>query len=468
MAKSQTRRMTRRSATLALAALAGSGAVAACGPLEAVRAGRQPQAGAQAVTWQGAQELQIWNTGYPPVVEAYKRLIEKFHAENPKVRIKDMAAKSGVPTELVPAIAGGAPPDVAEVNQPNAWEFAGNPIYITLDNYIKRDKATAEALKDFYPGVLEHLTWRGQLHFFPVGVSMEVWHVNTDLWQRAGLALPKGRWTWEDLATKFGPALQRAVGPDGAPFIMELNEMYRLLTFIHQNGGDMFDKSGTKLTIAEPQVIEACLLIQQLVKNEILREKNPQKAAAGPDRGERPGGGLSRYVLGRIYEMAGGDTALELEGMTRIPRYRQAIGASMGVIPAPAKKVQSAIYDSWEIGVLNTEKPAKMEAAYQWASWFIKPENLLIYLKERANLPPRRAVTTLRNAADLWAAEPLVKDAMEYLNYGKTFPFTPATGPMRRGINSVLGNIFRWGDPPAQTLQDLQKVLMAQYGHLLQ
>ena len=57
---------------------------------------------------------------------------------------------------------------------------------------------------------------------------------------------------------------------------------------------------------------------------------------------------------------------------------------------------------------------------------------------------------------------------MEYLDYGKTFPYTPATGPLRRGINSVLANITRYGDPAAQTLTELEKVLNAQYGFLLQ
>jgi multiple sugar transport system substrate-binding protein len=457
--------VSRRSLAIGTVA-AGAVLWAACGPLRPPA--REAGPGSKEAQWTGVQEIEVWSTSYPPVVEAYKQLVEQFHRENPRVRIKDLGTKSGTPTDLIPAVAGGKAPAVAEVNQPNAWEFAGKSVYVPLDNYIKRDKSTSEALKDFYPGVLEHVTWRGQLHFLPVGISMEVWHVNTELWNRAGLELPKARWTWDDLATKFGPALKKAVGEDGSPFMMELNELYRLLAFIHQNGGDLFAKSGTKLTIAEPPVLEAVAFVQELVKNEIIREKNPKKGEAGPERGERPGGTLSRYVTGQVYQMAGGDTATELEGMTRIPRYRQAIGATLAVIPAPTRKVQSAVYDSWEIGVVNTENPVQMEAAYQWASWFIKPENLLVYLKQRANLPPRRAVGQLRNAADLWAAEPLVKMAMEYLNYGKTFPFTPATGPMRRGINAVLGNIFRLGDPPAQTLQDLQKSLMAQYGSLLQ
>ena len=454
--------------------LAGAGGVTAAGPALLAACGPQAPAagetgpGSQAATWTGVQEISVWGTSYPPVLEAYKQLVEQFHRENPRVRITEVSPKAGAPADLIPAVSGGTPPDVAEVNQPNAWEFAGKDIYVPLDAYARRDRATGEALKDFYPGQLEHLTWRGQLHFFPLGVSMEIWHANTESWRRAGLEPPKGRWTWDDLATRFGPALKKAAGEDGSPFMMELNEIYRLLAFMHQNGGDMFDRAHTKLAIAEPAVVEAVTFLQGLVKNEILREKNPKKGEAGPERGERAGGALSRYVTGQVYELGGGDVGTELEGMTRIPRYRQALGASMGVIPAPAKKVQSAVYDSWEVGVVNSGRPVRMEAAYQWASWLIKPENLLVYLRARANLPPRRAVGALPNAGTLWAAEPLVREAMEYLSYGRTFPFTPATGPMRRGINAALGNIFRYGDPPAQTLQALQNSLMAEHGKLLQ
>ena len=114
-----------------------------------------------------------------------------------------------------------------------------------LDNFIKRDKPTADAVaNDFYPGILESVTWRNELHFFLVGVSMEVWHVNKDFWNRAGLSLPTSGWTWDDLAGPIGDGLKSAVGEDGSPFMCELNEMYRMMHFVLQNGGDMWTKAG--------------------------------------------------------------------------------------------------------------------------------------------------------------------------------------------------------------------------------
>jgi len=461
-------RFTRRAAGMTFAALAGGVVAAACGA-ESSGGGSKSTVGQSEAKWSGTQDLEIWVTGYEPVKQAYKVLSEKFNAEHNNIKVTNQVPKYGRMSDIVPAKAGGMSPHVVETNQPNSWPFAGNGIMVPLNNFYKRDKTTADAVSDFYPGILESVTWRDELHYFVTGVSMEVWHTNSDFFKRAGIEQPKSGWTWNDLENSVGPALKGAVGEDGSPLMCELNEMYRMMHWVLQNGGGMTDKTGTKLTISAPEFIEAVEFVRKLVLAEIIREKNPKKAKAGPGRGGREGVIGSKYTHGQNYRLERGDVALELEGMTRIPRYRKSLGDLMGVSPAiKGPKRQAALFDSWEIGVVSNDEPAAVEAGYAFAAWMIRPENLIVYEMARANLPPRKALTELSNASDLWKAEPLIKDAMEYLNYADTFPFTPATGPMRKGINSVLANITRFGDPAAQTLTELEKVLMAQHGNLLQ
>jgi multiple sugar transport system substrate-binding protein len=443
---SPSRGMTRRVA--ARGALAGSvAALGACGPASLGSGSAEPAG--TAATWDGIQEIEFWGTTYLPVLEAYRRLSQKFHAENPRVRLSggEAVAKNGVADVLIPAVAGGTPPAAAELNQPNTWAFAGQDIYGTLNDYIRRDRTTSQALADFYPGQLEAVTWRDRLYFLPVGVSMETWHANRAFWQRAGLETPKDGWTWSDLANTYGPKLKGAVGPDGSPLMVELNEMYRVLAFIKQNGADLFDKGATRLTLAEPATVEAFAFLRDLVVKGIVVEKDKEA---------------------KNFLMSGQHVALELEGMTRIPTYRKAIGDDLAWAPAPKQKVRASVYDSWVVGLVKSDDPRKMEAAYQWLSWLIRPENNLIYQVARANLPARRAVAQQPGAADLWAAEPLIKAALDDLNYGTTFPFTPATGHIRVALNQqVLPAILRDGQPARQTLQQIGPILEQQYGPLL-
>ena len=318
----------------------GAAALAAAGPavLAACGAPGAGDGGGPAVTWSGVQEIEFWGTAYPPVVEAYSRLIQQFHQENPRVRITggQVVAKVGDSNTLIPAVSGGTPPHAAEVNQPNTWAFAGKDVYAPLNDYIKRDRATSQAMADFYPGQIEAVTWRGQTYFFPAGVSMEVWHANKTFWQRAGVDVPRDGWTWTDLATTFGPKLQSAVGPDGSALMLELNEMYRMLAFVKQNGGDMLDKSGTKLTIAEPPSVEAFEFVRGLVARGIVVEQNKEK---------------------KNFRLDDLRVALELEGMTRIPVYRKAVGAEQAWVPGPKKKVRANIYDSWVVGLVRNAEP---------------------------------------------------------------------------------------------------------------
>jgi multiple sugar transport system substrate-binding protein len=426
-------------------AAAGPAALAACAP-----AGAGPGAGGSpAVTWSGVQEIEFWGTSYPPVVEAYKQLIQQFHQENPRVRITggEVVAKAGDSNTLIPAVSGGTPPHAAEVNQPNTWAFAGKDVYVPLNDFVKRDRATSQALADFYPGQIDAVTWRDQTLFFPAGVSMEVWHANRSFWQRAGVDLPKDGWTWPDLATSYGPKLQGAVGPDGSAMMLELNEMYRMLAFIKQNGGDLLDKGGTKLTFAEPAAVEAFEFVRGLVAKGIIVEQNKEQ---------------------KNFRLDDLRVAVELEGMTRIPVYRKTVGNDQAWIPGPKKKVRANVYDSWVVGLVKSGDARKAEAAFQWLSWLIKPEHNLTYQKARANLPPRRAVAQLPAAADLWSTEPLIKAAMDDLNYGTTFPFTPATGLIRAALNKdVLPVILRDGQPASQTLKQAAQTLETQYGALL-
>ena len=438
--------LSRRRFVLGVPAAAGV-MLAACGPLGG--GASSPGPGNQAVTWSGTQTIEVWVTTYVPVIEAYKQLIAQFQAENPRVRIAggEGVAKTGVSAMLIPAVASGTPPHAAELNQPNTWDFAGRDIYVPLNEYIKRDKVTSQAQSDFYPGQLEACTFRNNLYFFPVGVSMETWHANRSFWQTAGLDLPKDGWTWSDLTTTIGPRLKAAVGSDGSPFMMELSEMYRMLAFMKQNGGDMFDKSGSKLTIAEPASIEAFEFVRDLVVKGIVVEKDK---------------------AGTNFRLDGLKVAMELEGMTRIPVYRKAVGDNQAWLPGPKKKVRANIYDSWVVGLLKNSDPAKMEAAYQWLAWLIKPENNLTYQKARANLPPRKAVAQLSTAPQLWSAEPLIKSAMDDLNYGTTFPFTPATGLIRAALNQqIVPTILRDGQPAAQTLKQAASILEGQFGAFL-
>jgi multiple sugar transport system substrate-binding protein len=425
-------------AAMLLAACGGSGG-----------AGKDAGPGSRAVDWSGIQEIEVWVTNSVPVVDAYKQLIAQFQRENPRVRIAggEGVPKVGTSANLVPAVAAGTPPNAAEVNQPNTWAFAGQEIYVPLNEFVKRDKETSRAQSDFYPGQLEACTWRNSLYFFPVGVSMEVWHANRTFWQRAGLSLAPDGWTWSDLSTKIGPALKSAAGSEGSAFMMELGEMYRILAFMKQNGGDMFDKSGTKITIADAASIEAFEFVRDLVVKGILTEKDEN---------------------GKNFRLDGLRVAMELEGMTRIPAYRRAVGDNQARLPAPKKKVRANIYDSWVVGLIRSSDAAKMEASYQWLAWLVKPENNLVYQKARANLPARKAVAQLPNAADLWGTEPLIKAALDDLNYGTTFPFTPATGMIRTALNQqVVPAILRDGQPAAQTLKQAVTTLESQFGALL-
>src|SRR5687767_8485763 len=165
----------------------------------------------------------------------------QYTAERPNVTINNVFGKRGDIPTLTPAYAAGAPPAGIQINAPQVWPFSGNDMLKPLNDFMKKDRVTSDAMKDFYPDVNPAFTWRDKQLFFCTDMSVEIWMANTDLFQRAGAQLPKAGWTWNDLQP-LGERLRSVVpaaSAFGFPFFVEFPSVYRVLHWIFQNDSDI-------------------------------------------------------------------------------------------------------------------------------------------------------------------------------------------------------------------------------------
>ena len=125
-----------------------------------------------------------------------KKLAADFMKLHPGVTIKfTIVPGTSYDQKIQTMIAGGKAPDIfgsGDVQIPNivAKKFALN-----LTPLVKRDKYD---LSQFYPAIVQNLTYGGQLVGLTDNYDTEVMYYNTTLFQKAGVAPPTSSWTWAD------------------------------------------------------------------------------------------------------------------------------------------------------------------------------------------------------------------------------------------------------------------------------
>ncbi|MCF7933227.1 MAG: extracellular solute-binding protein [Spirochaetia bacterium] len=181
-----------------------------------------------------------------------QEMIALFEAENPNITIENEAMGYGDNywTQLVTRIAGNDAPDCFELNMENFLAHATRGSLRPLDSLF----ADTDLDKSVYSsGLLEAVSFDGELQAIPLMFSTVVLVYNMDLFDRAGVAYPTKDWTWEDslaAAKKIS-----ALGDDtwGMFNPIQFWEFYKVS---QQNGGGLMTPDGKTLTINSKANVE--------------------------------------------------------------------------------------------------------------------------------------------------------------------------------------------------------------------
>jgi alpha-glucoside transport system substrate-binding protein len=131
----------------------------------------------------------IWTAGE---ATAFGKVISAFNKVFPNVHVKYKPVGNNVPTVLATAIAGGHPPDMADIAQPGLIKQLAQQGHVKPITYAKSTMAA-----NFAPSWLQLGTFAGKLYALPFKVSNKslFWY-NVPSFKTAGVKVPK---TWTQL-----------------------------------------------------------------------------------------------------------------------------------------------------------------------------------------------------------------------------------------------------------------------------
>jgi multiple sugar transport system substrate-binding protein len=307
------------------------------------------------------------------VVEAFNNSQDKIH-----VTYKELPPPSSsteVHQGLVQQLARrNGVPDV--FTQDIIWiaEFAAAKWALPLDEYFN-----ADAMKEYFPGVVQACTWQGKLTALPWFIDSGMLYYRKDLLDQLGAKSPE---TWSELID----SAKKLTGSGKAKFgfLWQAKQaevlVCDLVSFIGSNDGAILQPDGKTVSVADDAAVEAVQLMHDLIKKDQITPEDVLSWDEEPSR--RP--------------FTSGDAAF-LRNWSYVWKTSQSKEDSnvidkVGVAPLPhfQGKKSAACLGGYQYGVNASTK--NKEAAIEFARWMSSPETQLRFASQLGLCPTRSAV----------------------------------------------------------------------------
>lgn len=264
-------------------------------------------AGAQAAD---TKEIYIINCGAdtepqaPVQAEAIKEW-EKDHADY-KVRVEFLPwTQCQEKTQTLAA--AGTPPAAAYMGSRTLKQLAAAEQIMPI-------ALSEEELSSYEPSVISTVKFDGQVWGLPRAFSTKALYWNKDLFKEAGLDMPDGPQTFDDMLTAAKAITEKTKAKGfGLPAADMDNTFHEFLNFLYSNGGQVVDGEG-KVVVDSPENVATFKFYQELAKY----------AEDGPIAYDRP-------KLEPLFKE--GQVAMYTNGAWGLSK---AEGVNFGVVPIPA------------------------------------------------------------------------------------------------------------------------------------
>jgi multiple sugar transport system substrate-binding protein len=253
-------------------------------------------------------------------------------------------------------------------------EFAAAKWALPLDEYFN-----ADAMKEYFPGVVQACTWQGKLTALPWFIDSGMLYYRKDLLDDIGAKSPE---TWNELIDSAKKLT--ASGKAKFGFLWQAKQaevlVCDLVSFIGSNDGSILQPDSKTVSVADDAAVEAVQLMHDLIKKDQITPEDVLSWDEEPSR--RP--------------FTSGDAAF-LRNWSYVWKTSQSKEDSnvidkVGVVPLPhfEGKKSAACLGGYQYGVNASTK--NKDAAIEFVRWMSSPETQLRFATQLGLCPTRSAV----------------------------------------------------------------------------
>jgi len=224
----------------------------------------EPAATETAATEPVELTLQLWDETQLPVIQEN---VDKFNTENDgsiHVTIEQIPWDSYW-AKLDASLETAEAPDVFWMNV-YIYKYVDAGLLEPLDSYIAADGLDTSI---YSQGRYTAYNLDGVQYALPKGLDTVAVALNTEIFDRYGVALPTDGWTWDDMRTIASELRDQisAAGGSEYPIVMELDGQPSWINFLYQNGGSYLSADGKTCGIASDASKDAVQQVVDLMAN---------------------------------------------------------------------------------------------------------------------------------------------------------------------------------------------------------
>ena len=212
---------------------------------------------------QAAETLELWRffnecaSKYPAdvttidpnnadVCAVQQILANQFNAANPDLQVNTTSLLWPGIVELNSALSAGTPPDIVSLHAFRIPAYASKGALTDLTPYLAEAGIDAD---DILPKPREAVTYNGKIYAIPIDVHGALWHINLDLWDKAGLVGADGKPMLPTSLSEFEAACQKIKAAGGGPILGSgdddvIGTGWLWASLYAQFGGKAFDDKG--------------------------------------------------------------------------------------------------------------------------------------------------------------------------------------------------------------------------------
>ncbi len=343
-------------------------------------------------------------------LKALQSVADAFETAHPgtTVTVDGVAAAGELISKLTTQFAARTPPDVFVMNYRRLGGFAEKGVI---------EPVAAGATEGLYDGPLKAFTFDGKLLCLPSNAASMVIYLNTALFAKAGVALPKSGWTWDDLL-----ATARALKAKGTSAIGFETALVRLAPFVWSNGGEVVDDADnpTVVDLDSPQAREALQLLLDLQKTGMSAT---ERAAQDPEEA---------FSAGKI--------AMYLDSRRAVPGFRKTAGLEFDVAGVPTKT--SAVSVLHSDGYCVTKASKNRALAQAFAAYVVSGDGAAVLASTGRSVPMKRSVAT---SPAFLAPDKAPKNSqvfLDQLEHVRALPHTPTWNEAEGVTEEILMQLF--------------------------
>jgi multiple sugar transport system substrate-binding protein len=210
--------------------------------------------------------------------ETMKQAVPAFEKQNAKYKLKVEPIGGDYYDKLSVQIAGGTAADVMLFSGAFFLNFQQKGAFADITPLVKALNVDLTRFTSV-PKVFEA---EGKQYGMPFQLTITTWYANVDMFEKAGVALPKEGWTWDD----FLETAKKLTKPEEKQYGMFMTNSAesRWGPLMLSAGGNWFNKDHTKTAFADGEGFEGFKFAVELVtKHKVTPTPAEAKALAAPN-----------------------------------------------------------------------------------------------------------------------------------------------------------------------------------------